>query len=66
MYKLTDLYKQIKEEESNNQSTQYKIFCDIWAYLRASRTTIPKKLTKPQKTFQIPHHIKQPLSNYPL
>ena len=29
MYKLTDLYKQIKEEEQVLQVSQYKIFCDM-------------------------------------
>ena len=28
MYKLTDLYKQLKEEEESNKSP-YKIFCDM-------------------------------------
>ena len=28
MYKLTDLYKQIKEEETSS-SPQYKIYCDM-------------------------------------
>lgn len=29
MYKLTDLYRQIKEEEQATQVAQYKIFCDM-------------------------------------
>jgi len=29
MYKLTALYKQIKEEEQATQVSQYKIFCDM-------------------------------------
>jgi hypothetical protein len=29
MYKLTDLYKQIKEEEQATQVSQYKIYCDM-------------------------------------
>ena len=29
MYKLTDLYKQLKEEEQTAQVSQYKIFCDM-------------------------------------
>jgi FMN phosphatase YigB (HAD superfamily) len=29
MYKLTDIYKQIKEEEQQLQRSQYKIFCDM-------------------------------------
>jgi FMN phosphatase YigB (HAD superfamily) len=29
MYKLTDIYKQIKEEETAAQVSQYKIFCDM-------------------------------------
>ena len=29
MYKLTDLYKQIKEEEQASQVSQYKIYCDM-------------------------------------
>jgi len=29
MYKLTNLYKQIKEEETAAQVSQYKIFCDM-------------------------------------
>ena len=29
MYKLTDLYKQLKEEEQTTQAAQYKIFCDM-------------------------------------
>jgi hypothetical protein len=29
MYKLTDLYKQIKEEEQATQIAQYKIYCDM-------------------------------------
>jgi hypothetical protein len=28
-YKLTDLYKQLKEEEQATQVSQYKIFCDM-------------------------------------
>jgi len=29
MYKLTDLYKQLKEEEQAAQVSQYKIYCDM-------------------------------------
>ena len=29
MYRLTDIYKQIKEEETATQVSQYKIFCDM-------------------------------------
>ena len=29
MYKLTDLYKQIKEEAAEAQPSQYKIYCDM-------------------------------------
>lgn len=29
MYKLTDLYRQIKEEEQNLQDPQYEIYCDM-------------------------------------
>jgi hypothetical protein len=29
MYKLTDIYYQIKEEEQITQASQYKIFCDM-------------------------------------
>lgn len=29
MYKLTDLYKQLKEEEQTPQVSKYKIFCDM-------------------------------------
>ena len=29
MYRLTDLYKQLKEEEQAAQVSQYKIFCDM-------------------------------------
>lgn len=29
MYKLTDLYRQLKEEEKNTQVLQYKIYCDM-------------------------------------
>ncbi len=29
MYKLTDLYKQLKEEEQATQVSQYKIYCDM-------------------------------------
>ena len=29
MYKLTDIYKQIKEEEQTTQISQYKIYCDM-------------------------------------
>jgi len=29
MYKLTDIYKQIREEETATQVSQYKIFCDM-------------------------------------
>jgi hypothetical protein len=29
MYKLTQLYKQLKEEEQNAQASQYKIYCDM-------------------------------------
>ena len=28
-YKLTDIYKQIREEETAAQVSQYKIFCDM-------------------------------------
>jgi hypothetical protein len=28
-YKLTDIYKQLKEEEQSTQVSQYKIFCDM-------------------------------------
>jgi hypothetical protein len=29
MYKLTDLYKQIKEESTETSQSQYKIYCDM-------------------------------------
>ena len=29
MYKLTDLYKQIKEEATETPQSQYKIYCDM-------------------------------------
>jgi FMN phosphatase YigB (HAD superfamily) len=29
MYRLTDLYKQLKEEEQTSQASQYKIYCDM-------------------------------------
>lgn len=29
MYKLTDIYKQLKEEEQATQVSQYKIYCDM-------------------------------------
>lgn len=29
MYKLTDLYRQLKEEEQSSQVSQYKIYCDM-------------------------------------
>lgn len=29
MNKLTDIYKQLKEEEQSTQIAQYKIFCDM-------------------------------------
>jgi len=29
MYKLTDLYRQLKEEEQAAQTSQYKIYCDM-------------------------------------
>ncbi len=29
MYKLTDLYKQLKEESTETPEAQYKIYCDM-------------------------------------
>ena len=52
MYKLTDLYKQLKEEETAAPEQQYKIYCDMDGVLtnfdKRFENLNPEKLTASQ------------------
>jgi len=54
MYKLTDLYKQLREDETQSEEQKYKIFCDMDGVLTNFDTRFksinPEKLSPTQYT----------------
>jgi len=54
MYKLTDLYKQLREEENQSEEQKYKIFCDMDGVLTnfdsRFKSINPEKLSPTQYT----------------